>query len=725
MGLSSDSPVNAFTYRNDSMILFKEDWEKYPGAIRQYNTKNKSWIHCREIFHKLGIENCDWHLQLLDPTLIDVDPRDPNLSPEVVAKVFYECYRNPTYVMREVLRVKIKGSDINGFITADRGLLATLWLYMNHIDTTNTQMRQTGKTFKGYCIFIWLIIFVLSNSTVLWSTTTDSKRRDTIKEIRGLIELIPPTLYQPHKFDSKNYEIITNKSRGNVGIFSLAQKDKNAAETNYLGFTVANAIWDEMAEAPNSDISLAAASGSMNAAREQAMRVGAPNGTIMLCTAPNLLKKEGKNYYAISKSGPQWTDIFYDCKNREELIETIAINGGDPDIPLVDITMSWRQLGKTEEEFKVILKKTISRCGGDRDIVKRHCYSIPTFGSKDKPVSPAQAEILMNNIAGDYSTEVTPEKAHIRYFESPADVRKLNDLNRLIISIDTSTASGRDSCSITLSDSVTMYVVARCDIKRMMLGMFESMCCRLLTLYDKSVIIIEAKSTGHNLIDAMITKCHSHKIDPFSRLFNRIYQYREKFPKEYDEIKNTPINRRTLEWYAKYKQYFGFSTNATLRKDIYSQCLIEAVERAACKMRDKALIEQLVALETDKNDRVDHPSGGNDDAAISYLIGVWFLMYGRNYTLYGMNPRDILAKAPRGTDGDVSQADIDNRVAITKMEAQVDILAEKLSSTRGTPLGDKYIELIERINQELAVAGTEIRNIDTLLASLKENKTRG
>lgn len=704
------------------MILFTEDWGKYPDAAIQFNTKNESWLKSREIFLELGITNCNWHLQILDRGLLYVDPHDPNLAPDIVARVLYECYRNPTYLFREVLRVKIKGSDLMDFIKCDRGFLATIWLYMCGIDSTNTQLRQTGKTFKGYLIFIWLLFYRLSNSTVLWSTTTDSKRRDTIKEIRALLECIPPLLFKPHKFDSKNYEIITNKAKNNVGIFSLAQKDKNAAETNYLGFSVANALWDEMAEAVNSDISLAAATGAMNAAREQATKVGAPTGSIYLCTAPNLLKKEGKNFYKLSRSGPQWTDKFYDCKNKEELIETIAVNGGDKDTPLVDVTMSWRQLGKTQDEFRLILKKTIANCGGDKDIVKRHCYSIPTFGGKDKPISPLQAEVLMENIMGEHHTEVTREKAHIRWYEPEDVVMGINDRNRMLISIDTSTASGRDSCSITFTDSNNMFVIGRCDIKRMMLGMFESMVCTLLTKFDKAVFIIEAKSTGHNLIDALIMKCQTLKIDAFSRIYNRIYQDREKYSRIYDEVRSTHVSRRTMEWYARFKGYFGFSTDAKLRATIYDQCLIEAVERGATKMRDRTLITQLVALETDKNGRVDHTADENDDAAISFLLGVWFVMYGRNYTLYGINPRDVLSAAPRGTEGVVSKEDIIRREVINRMETQVETLADKLRSSRGTPASKRYIELIERINQELERAGSEVRNIDTLMKSLNSKK---
>ncbi len=699
------------------MILFNEDWAKYPKAVAQ-NTKNKSWIHMHEVYVAAGICNTRWHLQLLDPTLLDVDTRSPDLTPEEVARIRLECYSNPLYLLREVLRVPLKGSMEIIFIKADRGVLASVWLYLNHINTTNTQLRQSGKTFKGYLIFVWLLFFRLSNSTVLWSTTTDDKRRDSIKDIRGILSTLNPLIFEPLATDSRNFEMITNNRDNNIGNFVLAQKDKKAAEVKYLGFGIANQFWDELAEAYNSDISLGAAAGSSNDAIEQAVRQGGPWASMYLCTAPNLLKKEGANYHRLQASGAPWSEAFLDATNHEDLLDLIEANGGDRDIPSVDVTLSYKQLGKTEEEFRVILKRSMLQSNGDMDMVKRHCYSIPTYGSKDKPVSPAQAEVMLKYVQTTFHTEVTKEKAFIRYYSTMEEVMEINDLNRLMITIDTSTARGKDSCSITWTDIMTLKVLARCDIKRMMLGMFETMVCYLLTQYDKSVFVVEAKSTGDNLLDALVTKCHILGIDAFKRIYNTIYQDTTRYAKMYDTIRSTPVNRRSIQWYAGFKGYFGFPTNSHLRGQLFSQCLNEAVERAGSKLYDKTLVGQLISLEVDKHDRIDHPVGGHDDAAISFLFGVWFVLYGRNFALYGINPKDVLAKAYRGVDGEDTKEAVARGEAIITLERKVESLVNLLSANINTPVAAKYIALIERINKELEGKGSEVRNVDSLLANM-------
>ena len=116
------------------------------------------------------------------------------------------------------------------------------------------------------------------------------------------------------------------------------------------------------------------------------------------------------------------------------------------------------------------------------------------------------------------------------------------------------------------------------------------------------------------------------------------------------------------------------------------------------------------------------PVGEHDDAAFSFLLGVWFVLYGRNFGLYGIKPRDVLAAAPRGTDGEVTKEDLRKREVTVQLEGRAELLAEKINAAKGSPVAKKYIELIERINAELERNGSEVRNLDTLLESLNSRR---
>ena len=127
-------------------ILFEQDWLKYPNAIADTNTSNKSFIRICQLIREIGVKNCMFPLALLDRSLVGVNPHDPNISIENQLKVAYECKINTWYFMREVARVPpIAGGDAIP-LEANRGNVALYWYFMNHVMTILIQIRQTGKS---------------------------------------------------------------------------------------------------------------------------------------------------------------------------------------------------------------------------------------------------------------------------------------------------------------------------------------------------------------------------------------------------------------------------------------------------------------------------------------------------------------------------------------------------------------------------------------------------
>ena len=86
------------------MILFLEDWQKYPTAIIDYETKNKSFVRQAAVYRLMGVQNHAFLLALINPRLQGVDPHDPNLTLEQQMEVAIECRINPWYFFREVAR---------------------------------------------------------------------------------------------------------------------------------------------------------------------------------------------------------------------------------------------------------------------------------------------------------------------------------------------------------------------------------------------------------------------------------------------------------------------------------------------------------------------------------------------------------------------------------------------------------------------------------------------
>lgn len=66
------------------------------------STTNQSFLDMHYYLKAKGIQNNDFFLALLDAGLAGVDPRDPNLPPNMKARILNECrlnywYRNAPY----------------------------------------------------------------------------------------------------------------------------------------------------------------------------------------------------------------------------------------------------------------------------------------------------------------------------------------------------------------------------------------------------------------------------------------------------------------------------------------------------------------------------------------------------------------------------------------------------------------------------------------------------
>ena len=82
------------------MILFLDDWLKFPYAKVHETTKNKSFLEIASKYRTMGVRNHVFPLALIDPRLEYVDPHDPDIDDHHIGLVVQECKLNPWYFMR-------------------------------------------------------------------------------------------------------------------------------------------------------------------------------------------------------------------------------------------------------------------------------------------------------------------------------------------------------------------------------------------------------------------------------------------------------------------------------------------------------------------------------------------------------------------------------------------------------------------------------------------------
>ena len=131
-------------------------------------------------------------------------------------------------------------------------------------------------------------------------------------------------------------------------------------------------------------------------------------------------------------------------------------------------------------------------------------------------------------------------------------------------------------------------------------------------------------------------------INPFKRMYNTIFQEKERYQREYEEI----VNARTSDDYVfiKYKKHIGFATSGsgiTARSELFSTTLLQMLKFTGHTLYDRKIIDQISGL-IEKNGRIDHPAGGHDDMVVGALLSYWLLTVGKNLSLYGMNTSMLL-----------------------------------------------------------------------------------
>ena len=126
------------------MIRFLSDWDRYPSAIPDYQTRNKSFLRLAALYREMGVKHFYFHLALLQPELQGVDIHDEaNLTLEQKARVLWEADHNPWFYIRECVVVKNTGTTIDEMLyKANRSNIPAMWLLLNSIPYVQIQPRQ-------------------------------------------------------------------------------------------------------------------------------------------------------------------------------------------------------------------------------------------------------------------------------------------------------------------------------------------------------------------------------------------------------------------------------------------------------------------------------------------------------------------------------------------------------------------------------------------------------
>ena len=715
------------------MVLYLEDWCRYPGSKPNYDTKNESYLKLAGTYYAMGVKNYAFMLALHDQSLKDVDPFSPFLTELEMVKIGIECKINPWYYFREIAKVPARSGSDAVPLLANRGNIALYWCFFNHVMTYLVQIRQTGKSISTDVLDSYLLNIRCRGTTINLLTKDDALRSENIQRLKDIIDEMPFYLKQRSKKDLDNTELINISSLGNWYKAHLPQKAKKFALNTGRGMSSPIFRVDEGPFQANIEISLPAALAAGVAMRNKARANNEPYGTTLTTTAGKKDDPDGRYFYQQICAAAEWTEKFFDAKDATELevmIRAVSrglkekMRVGDEVIRgefAVNITMNHRQLGYDDAWLLTALEETKSvGDAADRDFFNRW-----TSGSLSSPLSIQQMEI----IRGSQKEPLYVEDCKIGSFRVPCrwyipkdSIEMYMAKNSSILSADTSDGAGGDDISLSLTDVKSGMLIASFNVNQVNLLAFSEWVCERWIIQCPNVTLIpERRSSAIALIDHLLLILPDRGIDPFKRIFNRIVNDPDENKTAYEEIK-LPLSRRPHDIYVRYKKAFGWATSGggmTSRSDLYSTTLISAARNCGHMVNDKTTIDQILSLET-RNGRVDHAPGEHDDAVIGWLLGHWMLTKAKNLLHYGIQVTDILSRNRGGSEngGVITK---EQREQIFYRDKIKDLLG-KLEQEQNEIISMKIENELRFYNSKLIIEENEVLSLDELISKTKETK---
>ena len=121
----------------------------------------------RKLRKRSGIKNFYFMLEIRDPSIVGVNPYDPNLNMDQIARIINECTTNIWYYLREVCRIKNPGGKPVPY-KANRGNIAQTWCLLHGIDSWLCLPRQQGKTQSLLAALAWAYNFGTNDSIFIF-----------------------------------------------------------------------------------------------------------------------------------------------------------------------------------------------------------------------------------------------------------------------------------------------------------------------------------------------------------------------------------------------------------------------------------------------------------------------------------------------------------------------------------------------------------------------------
>lgn len=599
-----------------------------------FGTKNNSFLLTAKELKELGIKNWYFMLEVKYPNLgvQDIDPYDPNISPEDIGRILVECKNNPWFFFREVSRVPVRGSGTLPLYLHRAGC-AAIWCWMNSFDFELVQPRQTYKTTVITAIMSYAMLFEYRNCDIPYMHKTEKRCTDNVGILRDYIMTLPiymnpwATNKHPPGLQSLKYEA------HNVSIAVIsAAKSETVATDKARGFSLFTWFVDECEFIPYMKAVIDGANPTIVQARQTAREQGIRASMMYASTPGDLETDEGKEWQKIIDSMPVFNESYYDY-TEEEIIKIKTLSADDPDhvpVTMFYIEFNHVQLRKDnnylkEQYYEAVKKNTLGEY--------RRGVLLQRFrGGEGSFFYQEDIDFIQQMIREpDYHISILNKyrlyiyKHNIQVPDLLSDTPYFDMNIPYLIGIDCATGKDGDNTAICIVHPYTLEVVG--ELLSPVMGALDLMrvVVALATMIPKALFCVESNMTGVDLIDFVQE----------SQLENRFYHdpRATELTKNVTEQSNVDVK---LTQKARAKRHFGTYVSNKTRKTMFN-ILRDIVHDYRHLIYTKYLVKDICNLVEDKNGRMAAAAGEHDDLVMAYLHTLYVLRYGYELGRFGID----------------------------------------------------------------------------------------
>lgn len=310
--------------------------------------------------------------------------------------------------------------------------------------------------------------------------------------------------------------------------------------------------------------------------------------------------------------------------NIEKIKEFIYENSGNN---FVYIEFSYKQLGKDDKW----LQKQIKELGGDMLIVKRELLLQWTYASNISPFTEEQLSKVEEYVKNDNFEKIYLNNRVIYIIEPISNMFYKN----WILSIDIGGGLGKDQSVFSLIDPKDMKTKMLFFSSNIGITDFADFVIEYVNKYVPNAIVVPERNNAGLAFIELILKSNIQ-----DRLYYSIREDKtvEKIDKGASVFKKGRTSKKEIRVYG-VNTTGNSRTGGGSRNDMMEILFMIMNERQEL-VNNKFLFDEIRTLYRNKSGKIEAQSGFHDDILMSYLIGLYVLIYGRNINKFVKNISD-------------------------------------------------------------------------------------